>query len=65
MPKRIKEMRFAELVEDIKLVYLNKTLPKGMQFEVAKSNSRYVYLLWNKCLLRVTQKQVKAISKKK
>ncbi len=64
MPKKIENMRYAELLEEIE-IYGSKPIPQGTQLEVAKSNSRYVYLHWNKCLLRVTQKQVKAIRKKR
>lgn len=64
MPKKIEDMRFAELLEDFE-IYGAKPIPKGTQFEVAKSNSRYVYLRWNKCLLRATRKMIKPIRKKR
>lgn len=64
MPKKIEEMRYAELLEDIK-IYGAQAIPKGTRLEVAKSNSRYVYLLWNRCLLRVTHKMIKPIRKKR
>lgn len=64
MPKRVDGFRYAESIEDIE-IYGAKPIPKGTQFEVAKSNSRFVYLRWNKCLLRVTHKQIKPIRKKR
>ncbi len=64
MPKKIDDMRFAELLEDLD-IYGVKPIPKGTQLEVAKSNGRYVYLRWNKCLLRVTHKVIKPIRKKR
>ena len=63
MPKK-KELRYAELLVDFE-IYAAKPIPKGTQFEVAKSNSRYVYLRWNKCLLRVKHKMIKPITKKR
>ena len=57
-------MRFAELLEDFE-IYGVKPIPKGTQLEVAKSNSRYVYLRWNNCLLRVTHKMIKPLRRKR
>lgn len=64
MPKKIVDMRFAELLEDFE-IYGAKPIPKGTQLEVAKSNSRYVYLRWNNCLLRVTHKMIKPLRRKR
>lgn len=63
MPKKIDEMRYAELLEDIK-INGGPLIPKGTKFEVAKSNSRYAYLQWNRCLLRIARSKIKAIKKK-
>lgn len=64
MPKKIEELRFAELLEDFE-IYGARTIPKGTQLEVAKSNSIYVYLRWNNCLLRVTHKMIKPLRRKR
>lgn len=62
--KKIEELRFAELLEDFE-IYGAKPIPQGTQLEVARSNSRYVYLRWEKCLLRVTHKMIKPIRRKR
>lgn len=64
VPNEIDDMRFAELLEDFE-IYGVKPMPKGTQLEVAKSNSRYVYLRWNNCLLRVTHKMIKPLRRKR
>ena len=64
MPKKIEELRFAELLEDFE-IYGAKPISQGTQLEVAKSNSRYVYLRWHICLLRVTHKMIKPIRRKR
>ena len=64
MPNKIDNMRFAELLEDFE-IYGVKPMPKGTQLKVAKSNSRYVYLRWNNCLLRVTPKMIKPLRRKR
>lgn len=64
MPKKIEELRFAELLEDFE-IYGARPIPKGTQLEVAKSNSIYVYLRWSNCLLRVTHKMIKPLRRKR
>jgi len=64
VPNKIDDMRFAELLEDFE-IYGAKPIPQGTQLEVARSNSRYVYLRWEKCLLRVTHKMIKPIRRKR
>lgn len=54
-------MRKIEVLKDIPIMGTTWVIKQGTAFKVEKFNSRYIYVSWNNCSLRLSRKDVKII----